>query len=54
MISEAALTLLQDRDQIKPKGGVLTPAFVMGNLLIQRLNRAGIQFRIVEEEKKAK
>lgn len=43
MISEAAITALEDRDQL-PLRGVLTPASALGWRLIERLRAAGIEF----------
>jgi short subunit dehydrogenase-like uncharacterized protein len=46
MLSESALSLAQDA--LPERGGQLTPAVAMGQLLIERLQRAGIQFAVVE------
>lgn len=46
MLAESALCLAFDR--LPKKAGVLTPAQAMGNALIERLQKAGIQFRVVE------
>jgi len=43
MISEAAITALEDRDRL-PLRGVLTPAAALGQPLIDRLVAAGMQF----------
>jgi short subunit dehydrogenase-like uncharacterized protein len=48
MISESALCLAFDRDKLPPHTGVLTPAVAMGDLLIGRLERAGIRFELLE------
>ena len=48
MISEAAMTLILERDHLEPVYGVLTPAAAMGDLLIERLSEAGIQFTLLE------
>ncbi len=47
MLSESALCLA--RDPLPKKAGSLTPATAMGNKLIERLQKAGIDFRIVEQ-----
>lgn len=47
MLSESALCLARDR--LPKKAGSLTPASAMGNKLIDRLQKAGIDFRIVEQ-----
>jgi len=53
MIAESALCLAKQRDLIEKqspigKGGFGTPASVMGNLLIERLQKAGIRFEILQ------
>ncbi len=50
MIAEAALTFALDRDKIPARYGVLTPAVAMGDVLRERLQKAGIGFRVVREE----
>ena len=45
MLAESALCLSLDR--LPRKGGVITPAQAMGDALIDRLQAAGIQFRVV-------
>jgi short subunit dehydrogenase-like uncharacterized protein len=45
MLAESALCLALDR--VPRKGGVLTPGQVMGDALIERLQAAGIQFRVI-------
>lgn len=47
MLSEAALCLAQDRDRLPARAGVLTPAVAFGDVLIARLQRAGLVFRVV-------
>jgi short subunit dehydrogenase-like uncharacterized protein len=47
MLSEAALCLARDRDRLPARAGVLTPAVAFGDLLIARLQRAGMVFRVV-------
>ena len=44
--SEAALCLLFQRDQLKGKSGILTPASAMGNHLLDRVRKAGLLFEI--------
>ena len=46
MLAEAALCLA--RDQLPDRAGQLTPAVAMGQPLVDRLQRAGIEFRVVE------
>jgi short subunit dehydrogenase-like uncharacterized protein len=47
MISEAALSLALDRARLPDHGGgVLTPAVAMGDVLLERLPRAGISFTV--------
>lgn len=46
MLAESALCLAQDR--LPRTAGVITPAQAMGNALIERLQRAGIGFRVVD------
>lgn len=48
MVSESALCLALDRDRLPAHAGVLTPAVAMGNLLIERLQQAGIRFELIE------
>jgi len=47
MVSEAALCLALDRDKLPPHTGVVTTAMGMGEALIERLQRAGISFRVL-------
>lgn len=47
MLAESALCLA--RDELPPRAGQLTPAVAMGQALIDRLQRAGIEFGVVEE-----
>jgi len=44
MISESAVSLA--RDDVAPRGGVLTPASCMGLHLVERLRRAGMVFDV--------
>ncbi|EIE26941.1 saccharopine dehydrogenase [Coccomyxa subellipsoidea C-169] len=50
MLLESALCLAQQEEELKKagklQGGVLTPASAMGMLLIDRLNKAGMTFKI--------
>lgn len=48
MLAESALSLAQDRDKLTFRGGVLTPAVALGDVLLERLVRAGIGFKVVE------
>ncbi|MFN8282144.1 MAG: saccharopine dehydrogenase NADP-binding domain-containing protein [Chitinophagales bacterium] len=47
MLSETALVLLENLGKLPIKGGVLTPAGTLGNLLIDRLNSKGILFEVI-------
>jgi short subunit dehydrogenase-like uncharacterized protein len=47
MLAESAMCLAKDR--LPKRAGVLTPANAMGNKLIERLQKAGIGFNIVEK-----
>jgi short subunit dehydrogenase-like uncharacterized protein len=46
MLAESALCLAHD--ELPERAGQLTPAVAMGEALLDRLQRAGIQFRVVE------
>ena len=47
-INQAAVTILQDRDRIPFKGGVLTPGLVFkGTCLVERLEKHKITFKIL-------
>jgi short subunit dehydrogenase-like uncharacterized protein len=46
MLAEAAMCLAHD--ELPERSGQLTPAVAMGQPLIDRLQRAGIEFRVVE------
>jgi short subunit dehydrogenase-like uncharacterized protein len=46
MLAESALCLAQD--ELPERAGQLTPAVAMGSRLLERLERAGIGFRVVE------
>eukprot|EP00743_Colponemidia_sp_Colp-15_P003523 GILK01003801.1.p1 GENE.GILK01003801.1~~GILK01003801.1.p1 ORF type:complete len:424 (+),score=78.99 GILK01003801.1:109-1380(+) len=43
LIAEAALGLIHDRTKMRTQGGVVTPAFAFGKVLIERLKAAGIK-----------
>lgn len=44
MMAETGLCLAFDRERTRACAGVLTPAFALGDVLIERLQRAGISF----------
>lgn len=46
MLAESALCLAFDRDRLPKHAGVITPVAAMGNPLIERLQAAGISFRV--------
>jgi short subunit dehydrogenase-like uncharacterized protein len=48
MLSETALTLLENLGKLPLKGGVLTPAGTLGSLLIEKLQSKGIKFEVAE------
>lgn len=47
MLSETALTLLENLGSLPISGGVLTPCGALGNLLIDKLQSKGIKFEVV-------
>lgn len=47
MLAESALCLAFERERTPKLHGVITPAAAMGRPLIERLQRAGIQFRVL-------
>ena len=47
MCAESALCLARDRARLPEHAGVLTPAVAMGELLIERLQAAGIRFDVM-------
>ena len=49
MLAESALCLAFDRDALPAASGVLTPAIAMGELLLARLQRAGLVFRVLPQ-----
>ena len=48
MITEAGLSILIDEGRLPERYGVLTPASGIGEVLAERLNDRGIQFKIME------
>ena len=50
MLSESALCLAVDRARLPARAGILTPACAFGDVLLKRLQRAGIAFRVVSHE----
>jgi saccharopine dehydrogenase (NAD+, L-glutamate forming) len=48
MLAEAALCLAFDRDRLPRRGGVLTPASALGDPYVERLERTGMRFEVVE------
>lgn len=44
MIAEAARCLVEDREQLPARYGVLTPAAAMGDALIERMRKTGMEF----------
>ena len=48
MLSETALTILEHEGQLPLAGGVVTPAGVLGHLLIEKLEAKGIRFEVLE------
>jgi short subunit dehydrogenase-like uncharacterized protein len=49
MLAESGMILALQDKQLKVKGGVVTPAFAFGNILIERLYKSGIKFEIIED-----
>lgn len=47
MLSETALTLLENIGKLPIAGGVLTPCGALGNLLIEKLQSKGIMFEVI-------
>ncbi|MDF3313078.1 saccharopine dehydrogenase NADP-binding domain-containing protein [Rhodococcus sp. T2V] len=43
MLGESALSLVLDRDRLPDEAGVLTPATALGDVLVDRLRRAGLE-----------
>jgi len=48
MLAESALCLALDRAALPARTGILTPAEAMGEVLIERLQRAGLKFAVVD------
>jgi short subunit dehydrogenase-like uncharacterized protein len=48
MLSESAMCLAKNSDQLEPRFGVLTPATAMGMRLVERLRDAGMTFDIAD------
>lgn len=49
MLSESAICLANNKEQLPERYGVLTPASAMGSQLIERLSNAGLTFKVAEE-----
>ncbi len=47
MLSETALTLLDNLGKLPVAGGVLTPCGALGNLLVEKLQTKGIKFEVI-------
>jgi saccharopine dehydrogenase (NAD+, L-glutamate forming) len=47
MLAESALCLVEDRDSLPARAGVLTTAECMGDALLARLQRVGPRFRVL-------
>ncbi|MEM1178779.1 MAG: saccharopine dehydrogenase NADP-binding domain-containing protein [Acidobacteriota bacterium] len=47
MLAESALCLIEDRDQLPQRHGILTPAMAFENLMIERLRRAEMRFEVM-------
>jgi short subunit dehydrogenase-like uncharacterized protein len=45
MLSEAALTIIENPEEFNGKGGVMTPAGALGELYLKRLIDRGIEFK---------
>lgn len=48
MLSETALTLLENLGKLPIAGGILTPCGALGNLLIEKLIAKGISFEVIQ------
>jgi len=48
MLAESALCLAKDRASLPDRAGALTPAEAMGEVLIGRLERAGLVFEVLD------
>jgi short subunit dehydrogenase-like uncharacterized protein len=49
MVAQSAMCLAEDGDRLPDRAGVLTPATAMGEPLLERLQREGITFEVLEE-----
>jgi len=49
MVSESALALAFGGDRLPSTSGLVTPAAAMGEVLVERLQRAGISFEVIED-----
>jgi short subunit dehydrogenase-like uncharacterized protein len=47
MLGECALSMVNDRDRLPSQAGVRTPACAFGDILLDRLVKAGLSFRVV-------
>jgi short subunit dehydrogenase-like uncharacterized protein len=47
MLAESAMCLALDRASLPPRSGLLTPAEAMGDVLLSRLERAGLRFSVI-------
>ena len=47
MLSESALSLAVDRARLPARAGISTPACAFGEVLLARLERAGLSFKVV-------
>ncbi|MDB4991596.1 MAG: saccharopine dehydrogenase [Myxococcaceae bacterium] len=47
MLGESALCLAVDRARLPARAGILTPACAFGEILLERLQRAGLVFQVV-------
>lgn len=48
MISQCALSLVEDRERLPARAGILTPAMAFEDLLVKRLTTAGLAFEVLE------
>jgi len=51
---ESAMSIVLRRNELNPAGGVLTPAVAFGDVLVERLKKAGIEISCVEEGNESK
>ncbi len=52
MLAETALCLALDRDKLPNRYGILTPVLATESLLLERLQKAGIRFEVIENNLK--